>query len=443
MKDKEINVYMGYSEEDITPAGPVELIGFERPDNMSKGVLHELLAQVSVWKTPEDKCCIVSVDSLGFTVELTNSLREKVAAMLKADRSKVMVCFSHTHAAPNAGTNEEYYNYVCERVIKAVKCADEDLSPVKTSWGVTTADIGINRRGCDAPLDDRLGILKITRPGGNNLKALILRVTAHGNVLTSDNYLISSDYFGVTRNLLEKKYGCKVILIQGPAGDIRARYQQENAEYLELHSFEAAKQEMSELDKKRYFSQSIQALNKMADTIYKALDGVIDSLAPKSVTTLSMFSVKRRFYADVPDIEKARTIANEAKSEAGIDGTEWLNEVRRLHSKGIGRQFSDIEIQYFVVNDGCICGIPNEVMSAIALDILKKSDNPFLFFNGYTNGCNSYLPTAEEYDKGGYEVLWSNLIYYKYHGRVMPFNRDTGELLADEVVRHWIEHRNN
>jgi hypothetical protein len=430
---------MGYSEEDITPTGPVELIGFERPDNTSRGVLHKLLAQVSVWKTPEGKCCVVSVDSLGFTVELINSLRENVAAILETDRSKVMVCFSHTHAAPNAGTDEEYYNYVCERIIKAIKRAGEDLSPVKVAWGVTTSDIGINRRGCDAPFDSRLGILKITKAGGNDLKALILRVTAHGNVLTSDNYLISSDYFGVTRDLLEKKYDCKVILIQGPAGDIRPRYQQENAEYLELHSFEAAKREMSEPDKKRYFSQSIQALNKMADTIYKALAGVIDSLESQQITALSMFSVERRFYADVPGMEKARTIASEAKSEAGIDGTEWLNEVQRLHDEGIGQQFSDIEIQYFVVNDGCICGIPNEVMSAIALDILKKSDNPLLFFNGYTNGCNSYLPTAGEYDKGGYEVLWSNLIYYKYHGRVMPFNRDTGELLADEVVLYWKE----
>ena len=115
----------------------------------------------------------------------------------------------------------------------------------------------------------------------------------------------------------------RVILIQGPAGDIRPRYQQENAEYLELHSFEAAKREMSEPDKKRYFSQSIQALNKMADTIYKALAGVIDSLESQQITALSMFSVERRFYADVPGMEKARIIASEAKSEAGIDGTEW------------------------------------------------------------------------------------------------------------------------
>lgn len=60
-----------------------------------------------------------------------------------------------------------------------------------------------------------------------------------------------------------------------------------------------------------------------------------------------------------------------------------------------------------------------------------------VFFNGYTNGCTSYLPTAAEYDRGGYEVLWSNVLYYRYHGRVMPLNRDTAERLEDAAAKIW------
>ena len=144
-----------------------------------------------------------------------------------------------------------------------------------------------------------------------------------------------------------------------------------------------------------------------------------------------------RVAADVPDMERAGKIAEEAQREAGIDGRMWLEEVRRLLDGGIRRQYADIEIQYLFISQGCLCGVPNEAMCRIAVDIWKEAEAPLLFFNGYTNGCSSYLPTAEEYDKGGYEVLWSNLVYFPYHGRVMPLNRDTAGKMAMQVVRDW------
>ncbi len=47
-----------------------------------------------------------------------------------------------------------------------------------------------------------------------------------------------------------------------------------------------------------------------------------------------------------------------------------------------------------------------------------------------------YFPTEEEYDKGGYEVYWSMLIYYIYHGRVSPLNRDSAAKLIEAAVNN-------
>ena len=44
---------LGYSQTDITPDRPMELVGFYRPDNKSSGVLKPLFAQVAVWETDE------------------------------------------------------------------------------------------------------------------------------------------------------------------------------------------------------------------------------------------------------------------------------------------------------------------------------------------------------------------------------------------------------
>jgi len=192
--------------------------------------------------------------------------------------------------------------------------------------------------------------------------------------------------------------------------------------------------------KERSDAQSQKALKDMAEAICESLHPVVYLIKPKPVYRISMFSVKSSFYAEVPELKRAEEIAAEAWEMGRIDGKGWLMEVERLRNKGEKKQSAEIEIQFFAINDGCLCGVPNEVMSDIAVKIWKKSNNPMLFFNGYTNGCSSYLPTAAEYDKGGFEVLWSNLLYYQYHGRVMPLNRDTANRLEDEVVKAWKEY---
>ena len=432
--------YMGYEERIITPEKPVQMAGYDaRIDNCSRGVMKDLKAQILVIKKNEERFCLITIDSLGFTVELTSFLRRKAAEILSAKMEQVMICFSHTHAAPNAAVEKEYYDFVCQSVLSGVKKADESMVSVYAGWGIAENTVGMNRRESDQPIDPRMGILKICGKDQEKIKVLVVRVTAHCNVLMPDNYLISPDYFGEAREALERRYGCNVMMVQGASGDVRPRYRQENADYLEIHPAEEHLMNNSVQMKERSDAQSQKALEDMAEAICESLYPVINLIKTEPVSRVSMFSVKSSFYADVPALNRAGEIAAEAWEMGRIDGKGWLREVERLLNKGEKKQGAEIEIQFFAVNDGCLCGVPNEVMSDIAVNIWKKSNNPMLFFNGYTNGCSSYLPTAAEYDKGGFEVLWSNLLYYQYHGRVMPLNRDTAKRLEDEVVKAWKE----
>lgn len=432
--------YMGYEERIITPKKSVQMAGYDaRIDNCSRGVMKDLKAQILVIKKNEERFCLITIDSLGFTVELASFLRRKAAEILSAKMEQVMICFSHTHAAPNAAVEKEYYDFVCQSVLSGVKKADESMVPVYAGWGIAENTVGMNRRESNQPIDPRIGILKICGEDQEKIKVLVVRVTAHCNVLMPDNYLISPDYFGEAREALERRYGCNVMMVQGASGDVRPRYRQENADYLEIHPAEEHLINNSVQMKERSDAQSQKALKDMAEAICESLYPVVNLIKPEPVSRISMFSIKTSFCADVPELKRAGEIAAEAWEMGRIDGKGWLREVERLLNKGEKKQRAEIEIQFFAVNDGCLCGVPNEVMSDIAVNIWKKSNNPMLFFNGYTNGCSSYLPTAVEYDKGGFEVLWSNLLYYQYHGRVMPLNRDTAKRLEDEVVKAWKE----
>ncbi len=400
MKNK---VSLGFAEVDITPSTNVQTVGY---GGLSEGVLHRLLAQISVWHSNEGICCLVAIDHIGFMREDANLLRNDIGNKLGIPREKVMLCFSHTHSAPNVSLEPEYFGLLRQQILSGVSEAEKTVVPVKAVWGLTDADIGVNRRNDGGAIDRRLGILKVTDAGTGQLRLMILRVTAHANAL--NNHMITSDIFGVTRELLEERYNCKVMLTQGASGNINPKY----------------------------YGLS-EALDKTAVAILEAVSPCIDRLEPHEINELSMFSHTAAFSSDVPSLERAEAISKEAMLENGIDGANWLEEVSRLHNESVNQQLTEVELQYFRLDNGCFCGTAEEIMCELALDVVKECDDSLIFFGGYTNGCNGYLPSAEEYDRGGFEVLHSYLIFYLYHGRVMPLNRDAADKLAKLVSQQW------
>lgn len=412
-------IKFGYAQADITPDKPLELVGFYRTDNLSKGVQSILLAQVSVWED-EERCCLITVDSLGFMKEMTERLRERVCRGVGISGDKVMVCFSHTHAAPNADSEKQYFEMICEKVVEATGRALADLKPVCIGYGNGEVEIGVNRRTGGTKVDKRAGFLLVQDEGMQKNCLLLVRLTAHGNVLKADNYRISPDYFGAVREALQEQYGCPVMVLQGAAGNIAPKY------------FDS---EDTPVDAKGpAFVRSKDALHKMAEEVREEITERIAQIAIITDATVGMYSKEMMLYAEVPSKEVAEKIASEAKLFCGIDGTEWLEEVDRLRELGVRRQEECVEVQYFSIGEWCLCGVPYELMTEFALDGVERTGNEFFYINGYTNGCLSYFPMAEEFDKGGYEVYWSMLIYYRYFHRVFPFERESGERLLEFMM---------
>ncbi len=416
---------LGFSEVDITPPGPVQTIGFGRADETSRGVLHGLSAQVSVWSCGTERGCLAAVDHIGFSTEHADFLRDQIGKKISVPREQVMLCFSHTHSAPNDSVEEGYFRFAASRILEAAEKAFKSQSPVKAAWGNAYGDIGVNRRPDSRELDRRIGVLKAADAETGRLRLLVLRVTAHANVLKEDNYLISPDYFGAVRDRLSARYGCPVMLTQGASGNVSPWYYKSGAPWTTANPappFYGVR-------------QSASALEDMAVEVLRAVDGVISAIQPREVTFLKTKSVRQEVCADVPSPERAREIAGKAMRYAHIDGSAWLAEIERLNREGVACQKSGVELQYFALNDGCLCGLSNEIMCELALRASERLGDPLFYLGGYTNGCTGYLPTEEEYDKGGFEVHWSMLIYWPYYHRAAALNRDTARRIVDCAVR--------
>jgi len=134
-----------------------------------------------------------------------------------------------------------------------------------------------------------------------------------------------------------------------------------------------------------------------------------------------------------------RRSSTQIAAASGLESLSWLSECEKLRQAGITEQKQSGEIQFLKINEGCLCGVPEEIFCEISLTAAENTHNPLLFLNGYTNGCTGYLPTAEEWEKGGYETLYSYLSYYQFHGHVMPFRANTAEQIIKLVSSSWIE----
>jgi hypothetical protein len=76
-----------------------------------------------------------------------------------------------------------------------------------------------------------------------------------------------------------------------------------------------------------------------------------------------------------------------------------------------------------------VVALPGEPFLECAERIQQAFDCPVLVA-AYSNGCPGYFPTADEYDRGGYEVIDA----HRYYGMPAPFKRGSAEQLVDTAV---------
>jgi len=279
------DIQVSFAQADITPEYPTNLIGRYR-EKTSQGVFHRLWAQILLFQRGKEYFCLACVDSLSLNVPLASIARSKIAGILGTEVSHVMVNFSHTHSAPDPtpmGVNgEKYFSFLCGQLERCVEAAKANFSPCKIGWALGSADIGENRReGCTIT-DSRLGGLMVTNRDSGKPVVLVVRISAHPNILPAGNLNVSSDFVGAAREKLQSFYGYPVMILQGAAGNIRAKGTNQVGE----GSSEVFSAVTGDL---------VQNVKKLRFT-------------PEEITELQMFSVKMDCCSDIPTKENAERL---------------------------------------------------------------------------------------------------------------------------------------
>ncbi len=406
-----------------------------------------MVATALVLSQGGQKFTMVDIDRL-----FVNGLEEAIdraSAKTGIPAAHIRLAATHTHAGamvspakgprgmdltPYVEMAERYREQLVDKIAGAIEAADRALEPAHIYGARGEGTININRRfrsrGDDPPavgrnpdgfIDRELVVFRIDNAQGDPL-AVLANFQCHGTVLAYENKYISPDWIGMTRKVVEQAFpGAHCLFFQGAAGNQGP-----------IEGFTGDLEVPHRLG--RTLGHQIAALALQIETVRRepTFEGFVESTAyqakqhwrvkgPRDATLAfasKTVDVPRRTYSPSEIDSMATRLARAQKqlAEAENSGDAW-----KIAQAGARvRRFGDlldkwkkptepgplkVELQALRIGELALVAMPGEPFAEIGVAVKKGSPFAYTMFCGYSDGQGGdYMPTADEYQHGGYEV---------------------------------------
>jgi neutral ceramidase len=459
----------GAARVDATPPLGLDIVGFLRRWRPAEEYGFPFEVNALVLEADGSRQAIVALD-IGSTPEpFAARLREAVALAAGCKPDAVLVNCSHTHSAPptpgyiktggSTATLREpesrYAEELIELAASAAKTAADRLAPAAIGLGTDSFDGGVNRRqrtpdggtimgwNPDAPADQEVLVLRVDRLDGGPI-ATVVNYACHPTVLGTGLYRVCTDYPGPMRARVREIVGGECMFLQGCAGNmfpLEAVFDEPGPEVVfgrrlalaAVRARDRAEAQATAPQESRGHSavpfaiwrREVAEDQPSADLRAFDIDLSLPLKDPPSRDELE--AIKAEIAADLED-RKARGL------ERGEWNPVWLHllwaEEMLEREAGPGLE-GEIDFGVHVQRIGplTIVGLPCEPFCEIGLDLKHRLGAGTLTL-GYTNGMAGYLPSAEEFQYGGYEPTLGQ----RHFGKPAPFAEDAAGQLVDSIV---------
>lgn len=243
---------VGIARGDVTPpVGIYNRMWGAASHDRSTGIHRPLtatvlwLADVNEPSSAEANNVIVALDHCLFWTEEMNQFLDQVSEQAHVDRDSIIVFFSHTHAAglmglertdlPGGELIPTYLDQLAATTASLIREAHSNQEAATISYCYGHCSLAANRDYLDAELDqyvcgynpdgsadDTVLVGRAASQDGSVL-ATVVNYACHPTTLAWQNTLISPDYVGAMREVVESSSGAPCVFIQGASGDVGPR----------------------------------------------------------------------------------------------------------------------------------------------------------------------------------------------------------------------------
>jgi len=412
---------------------PADRVHDATPADLSNAAPHDGAPLVLVtvdagwWQLPEDEWFV----------------RGAVLDRFGLDAARLMIAFTHTHAGPSicrgdadkpgGGMIAAYLASVRDAVVDAVGEALAAARPATLSWAYGKCNLAANRdlpdpqgnrHVCgynpDNAADDTLLVGRITDDASGAIMGTIVNYACHPTTLAWENQLISPDYVGAMREVVEANTGgAPCAFLQGASGELAPREQY-------VGDTAIADQNGRRLG----FAVLATLESLLPPRIALEYTGVVESGAPLATwrrtevelpTTIAAecLQVRLPLKSLPPDDQIEQEIA---ACTDRVMAERLRRKLRVRRSVGTGAT-CDMPAWIWRVGDALIVGQPNEAYSNFQIVLREHFADHAVVVMNLVNGCVGYLSPPELHDLDIYQV-WQS-----------PFDRTA----LDELIRTCVD----
>jgi len=388
-----VGLKMSYSSADIstTEDEHTMLAGFAARSKLHDGIHQHLYTHCLVLGDGTQKVCIISNDLMEISPALADTVRALIAEKSGLAVDNILMHNIHTHSAPRSGgwcnvpggPNRAWKDRMVETVVdNAVKNIAAEGKPFKLEIGKGSTSINGNRCEKGGPVDHDVYVARFLQKGKPVVS--IVNLACHPVCMGAGSLLLSSDYPGICGKYLSEAWGGEVFQLTGAAGNMDPALGPKMVEYAEECGKSLADSLVDIKFSKVPSKGILRLVNETVDLPYQ-----IEVVTPEAVIAhadslaASARTVFPRFADDVMGWKKEIL----ERFEEGPVPSKL-----RYHLHGV-----DLDGVIFFFSDG-------EPFCEYQMEARAAFPDRTIFFAGYTNGQNSYLPSERAYQvRKGYE----------------------------------------
>jgi neutral ceramidase len=412
-------VKSGCSKIRITPPVGVDLSGYGLREQPSVGIHDDLFARALFLEQGTEKLLWLHCDLIGLERNRVRTLRKRLLEEMNLAEHQILVSTTHTHAGPATRRvrgcgeiNPSYLDQLDQYLLEAARHAVIKTDEVMLWFAEGQCYLGIDRRSTStAHVDPVLLVIAFQEKNGT-FSAVLANYAMHNVALSSNYRLVSADMAGVAAS-----YACEQLrgnpltfVTNGACGNINPPMQSDD--------FSAAEQLGKEL------GGNIVDLVRRAERTQDTRLASIMETVKVPLTVLNADEVEREYH-HVLDAY-ASVFPGDFH---GVQMKVWRDETLALIEKGQPRDYVETDLQALRIGPSSFAAIGAEVFSRMAEE-LRAAVGKNTYVIGYSNGLIGYLPFAEAYAEGGYEVEYAHKLYMNFNLRIGGY-----ELLRDRAVQ--------
>ncbi len=445
------SVLLGLAHRDVTPpVGIYHRMWGAATHDRAEGVhrpLRVTAVALGALDDPAERLALLAIDHCLLMPREVETLLERLTREDRAHavgRDRIVVTFSHTHAAglldldradlPGGELLAPYFAELVEGCAGALAEALDAAAPADLVFGAGRCSLATNRdfhdaaRGIwvcgldpDTPADDTVVVARATDASGAPM-ATFVNYACHPTTLGPGNTLISPDYPGAAREVVERETGCPCVFFQGASGDLGPRdgyvadpaVADRNGRELGFAALAAIEALPPAGTRCRYRGPLLSGAT-LGIWEHEPLDEGSRRAAAR--WRLDRVTVPLSYRPDLPALDEARASLERwqaAERSAAAEGDEpriaearaMAERMRRLAARlerlPPGRSYP-YEVTLWRSGDAVWIAAPGEPYSLLQRELRARFDTPIVVI-GLTGGWGpSYLPSTGSWGRGIYQ----------------------------------------